>query len=166
MSEVKVRRASPEDRQMIRALVERAFEQPLESVLVEFLVDDGDAVLELVAERDGAIVGHVLFSRLTVEEDGVGFPAVALAPIGVEPSAQRQGIGTALVKEAHRLLQEDGELLSVVVGDPVYYNRFGYRRELAELFVSDYQGDALQAIQWGDAPLGGTLVYARAFGNL
>jgi putative acetyltransferase len=161
-----IRPASAGDRAAIHALVERAFGQPLEADLVDRLAADGDAVLELVAETDGRIVGHVLFSRLLVDGDGMLFPAVALAPLAVDPALQRAGIGSALVEEAHRRLATAGEELSVVLGDPAYYGRFGYRHERARLFASDYQGDALQALAWGAAPATGRLVYAAAFADL
>jgi putative acetyltransferase len=166
MSGVIIRAAKAADRSAIHTLVERAFGQPLEADLVDHLAADRDIVLELVAEKDGGIVGHVLFSRLTVESDGASFSAVALAPLGVDPDAQRNGIGAALVEEAHRRLQAAGEKLSVVLGDPAYYSRFGYRREPAEGFSSDYQCYALQALAWGEAPSNGRLVYAAAFANL
>ena len=166
MSSVTIRTAQPGDRIAIHVLVERAFGQPLEADLVDRLVADEHVVLELVAEKDGGLVGHVLFSRLTVEGDGASFAAVALAPLGVDPDAQRTGVGAALVEEAHRRLQTAGEKLSVVLGDPAYYSRFGYRREPAEGFSSDYQCYALQALAWGEAPSNGRLVYAAAFADL
>ena len=70
------------------------------------------------------------------------------------------------INQAHRRLKEAGETLSVVVGDPAYYGRFGYERGRAEKFDSEYQGDAMQAQAWGDAPAGGRLVYSKAFGSL
>jgi putative acetyltransferase len=166
MSGVTIRTAQAADRNAIHVVVERAFGQPLEADLVDRLVAEGDVVLELVAERDGGLVGLVLFSRLTVEGDGASFAAVALAPLGVDPDAQRTGVGAALVEEAHRRLQTAGEKLSVVLGDPAYYSRFGYRREPAEGFSSDYQCYALQALVWGEAPSNGRLVYAVAFAGL
>jgi putative acetyltransferase len=130
------------------------------------LVGASDDVLELVAERDGELVGHVLFSRLMVETRNRSFAAIALAPLAVSPAAQGQGIGAALVEEAHRRLRAAGETLSVVLGDPAYYGRFFYAHERARGFESDYQGEALQALSWGEAPLHGRLVYAPAFQEL
>ncbi|MEQ1951372.1 N-acetyltransferase [Mesorhizobium sp. CN2-181] len=166
MSGAIVRTAQTGDRSAIHALVERAFGQALEADLVDRLAADGDVVLELVAEKDGGLAGHVLFSRLIIEGDGVSCAAVALAPLGVDPDSQRTGIGAALVEEAHRRLEAAGEKLSVVLGDPAYYSRFGYRRGPAEGFSSDYQCDALQALAWGVAPTAGRLVYAHAFAVL
>lgn len=163
MSMVSIRSATPRDRDAIRAVEEHAFGQRAEAGLVDALVRDGEVVTELVAVDDGQIVGHILFSRLHVVDGERRFPAVALAPLAVEPSFHKTGIGGALVREAHLRLKQGGEKLSVVLGDPAYYGRFGYARDRAEKFGSEWQGAALQALAWGDAPTTGTLVYARAF---
>ncbi len=90
-------------------------------------------------------------------------PAVALAPLAVEPSFHGTGIGGALIREAHLRLKDAGETLSIVLGEPAYYGRFGYAHDRAAGFDSDYQCDALQALAWNDAaPTTGALVYARA----
>lgn len=161
-----IREPTAGDREAVAALIERAFGRKDEAVLVDRLVAAGDAVLELVAERDGRIVGHVLFSRLVVEDGDDRFAAVALAPLAVESEFQRTGMGRTLVEAAHRNLQAAGESLSVVVGDPAYYGRFGYAHDRAARFVSDYQCEAMQALAWGLAPARGRLVYAPAFAGL
>ena len=91
---------------------------------------------------------------------------VALAPLAVLPERQRGGVGRALVDHAHRLLRDRGEALSIVLGDPAYYGRFGYSRERARAFSSAYQCDAFQALAWRDAPDGGRVAYAPAFARL
>lgn len=161
-----IRPAEPADRAGIRDVELQAFGQPAEADLVEALVAGGDPVLELVATQEGEIVGHILFSRLFVENGPDRFPAVALAPLSVKPKRQDSGIGTALVEAAHALLKDAGETLSVVLGEPSYYGRFGYAHERAAGFASDYQCEALQALAWADAPASGRLVYARAFSDL
>ncbi|RWE96544.1 MAG: N-acetyltransferase [Mesorhizobium sp.] len=158
-----IRAATPRDREAIRLVEEHAFGQQAEAGLVDALVTGGDAVVELVAEEDGQVVGHILFSRLYVQSGGKRFAAVALAPLAVEPSFHGTGIGGALIREAHIRLKEAGETLAVVLGDPVYYGRFGYTHGRAANFDSEYQGEALQALAWGDAPETGRLVYASAF---
>src|SRR5690606_4955267 len=132
---------------------------------VDALVEGGDSVLELVAEEDGHVVGHVLFSRLHVEHGGGRFPAVALAPLAVEPSFHGAGIGGALIREAHVRLKQAGEKLSLVLGEAVYDGRFGYAHERAAKFESDCQCEALQALAWEEAPESGKLVYASAFSS-
>ena len=161
-----IRPAEASERAAISAVVERAFGQRDEARLVELLVESADTVLELVALHEGRIVGHVLFSRLLVVNGDERFPGVSLAPLSVEPSFQGQGIGSMLVEAAHRALREAGEQLSVVVGDPGYYGRFGYTHARASGFDSDYQGEAMQALAWGEAPSRGRLVYAPAFAAL
>jgi putative acetyltransferase len=165
MSMMSIRAATPRDREAIRLVEEHAFGQQTEAGLVDALVTDGAAVVELVAVEDGQVVGHILFSRLYVEQDGKEFPAVALAPLAVEPSFHGTGIGGALIREGHIRLKDAGERLSVVLGDPAYYGRFGYSRDRAAGFESEYQGEALQALAWGEAPETGRLVYASAFGT-
>ncbi|MEW9834841.1 GNAT family N-acetyltransferase [Mesorhizobium marinum] len=164
MSMMSIRSATAKDREAIRLVEEHAFGQKAEAGLVDALVESGNTVLELVAEEDGHVVGHILFSRLYVEDAGMQFPAVALAPLAVEPSFHGTGIGGALVREAHLRLKQAGETLSIVLGEPGYYGRFGYTHARAAGFESDYQCDALQALAWGDAPAAGKLVYAPAFG--
>lgn len=166
MNGVTIRPALESDRAFIFEVEQRAFGQQAEARLVEQLVTDGDAVLELVAEKAGRIAGHILFSRLRIIEGDEQFDAVALAPLAVDPDFQRQGIGSALIAAAHQRLQAAGETLSVVLGDPAYYGRFFYDHARAESFGSDYQCDALQALAWGDAPKAGSLIYAAAFGRL
>lgn len=165
MSMMAIRAATPRDREAIRLVEEHAFGQHSEAGLVDAIVAQGGAVVELVAVEDGQVVGHILFSRLYVEGDTGEFPAVALAPLAVEPSFHGTGIGGALVREAHIRLKSAGERLSVVLGEPAYYGRFGYSHTRAAGFESEYQGEALQALAWDEAPETGRLVYASAFGS-
>ena len=165
MSMMSIRTATPRDRDAIRAVEEHAFGQRAEAGLVDALVANGDSVLELVAEEDGVVVGHVLFSRLYVSDGDKSYPAVALAPLAVEPSFHGTGIGGALVTEAHLRLKAAGETLSIVLGEPEYYGRFGYSHGRAAGFDSEYQSDALQALAWSDAPLARRLTYAAPFAS-
>jgi putative acetyltransferase len=166
MNALTVRLAEDRDRDVIRDVEARAFGGMGEATLVDSLVAANDAVLELVAERDGEIIGHILFSRVFVEAGDTRFPGVALAPAAVVPDWQGKGVGRALIEDAHQRLQASGEKLSVVLGDPAYYGRFGYEHGRAADFESTYQCDALQAIAWGEAPQSGKLVYATPFGAL
>lgn len=163
MSMMSIRTATPRDREAIRAVEEHAFGQNAEAGLVDALIESNQVVLELVAEEEGQVVGHILFSRLYVQNGHSLTPAVALAPLAVEPSFHGTGIGGALVREAHVRLKQAGEALSIVLGEPAYYGRFGYVRARAAGFESDYQCEALQALAWSDAPYEGRLVYAAPF---
>ena len=114
MSMMSIRTATAKDRGSIRLVEEHAFGQKAEAGLVDALVESGETVLELVAEEDGHVVGHILFSRLYVDHGNRRFPAVALAPLAVEPSFHGTGIGGALIREAHVRLKQAGEKLSIV----------------------------------------------------
>ncbi len=159
-----IRTALPGDRTAIHAVEARAFGRDDEADLVEALIGAGDDVLELVAERHGRIVGHILFTRMTVRGGVQDARAVALAPLAVLPEFRNAGIGGGLVEEAHRFLQEQGETLAVVLGHPAYYPRFGYSHARAAGFESAFQCKELMALAWGDAPFEGRLIYAPAFG--
>jgi putative acetyltransferase len=165
MSMLSIRAATSRDREAIRKVEERAFGQPAEAGLVDALIAGGDAVVELVAEDEGQVVGHVLFSRIFVTGGPEDFPAVALAPLAVEPLFHGTGIGGELIRAGHLKLKEAGERLSLVLGDPAYYGRFGYSHPRAAGFASEYQGEALQALDWGRAPRTGRLVYPSAFAS-
>jgi len=161
-----IRQAESGDAPEIRKVLALAFETAGEADLVEALRRQGDKVLELVATNEGELVGAIFFSRLRIIKDEGQFAAVALAPLAVAPAHQRTGIGSALVENAHRMLREAGETLSVVLGEPAYYGRFGYTHERAAGFESRYQGKYLQALAWGEAPKTGELRYPAAFAEL
>lgn len=110
----------------IRHAEEQAFNEDDEARVVEMLSASGRATLSLVALVDGQVVGHVLFSPLTVEDTPVDLRWVALGPIGVLPRFQGRGIGSRLVRgelDGCRSQCFDG---IVLVGDPGYYGRFGF----------------------------------------
>lgn len=139
-----IRPERAEDWQAIRAVNVAAFATPDEARLVEQLRRDGDLVLSLVAERGGAIIGHVAFSRVRVEDSTRSHDGVALAPVAVTPSRQRQSVGTSLITRGLALLAEQDESMVFVLGDPAYYRRFGFDADAATSFSSDYAGPCFQ----------------------
>ena len=161
-----VRHEAPEDYAAIRAVLLDSFEGSDEADLIEELRRGPDLVLALVAEDRGEIVGHVAFSRVRVEDGEAVVPAVALAPLAVRPEYRTLGIATQLIREAHACLAALGETLSIVLGEPDFYRRFGYSRDKAIEFESDYQSRYLLAASFGQAPAAGRLVYAAPFGPL
>jgi len=78
--------------------------------------------LSLVAELDGKIIGHIMFTKMKI---GV-HPALTLAPVAVLPEYQKQGIGGKLIVEGHRIARELGHSVVILVGHADYYPRFGY----------------------------------------
>lgn len=112
----------------------------------------------LVAELDGAIVGHVLLSRMTAP-----FPALALAPVSVTPLHQNRGVGAALVRAALARAAA-GEWRGVfVLGDPAYYGRFGFDVALATEFDSPFAGEHFMALGGALPTRRGHLQHAAAF---
>ncbi len=155
-----------QDAQPIRDLLQACFPGFAEADLVEKLRRDGDLVLSLVAEDEGVVIGYIAFSRLLVETEDGRIPAVALAPLAVYTEYQSQGVATRLVREGHACVAAIGEKLSVVLGEPHYYGRFGYSPHRASAFTSEYQSPYLMAISFGAAPWEGRLVYPAAFDAL
>lgn len=78
--------------------------------------------LSLVAENNGEIIGHILFTKAEIG----GSTQLALAPLSVLPKYQRQGIGKALIKEGHKKAAEFGYGYSIVLGSEKYYPKMGY----------------------------------------
>jgi len=168
---VNVRVETPADHGAIRALVARAM-GPAEAELVEQIrASDGyRADLALVADDGGAVVGHVLFSAVTL----LGSEArevLALAPLCVTPERQRQGIGTALVETGLTLADRSGAPLVVVLGHPAYYRRFGFEpaRHHGILPHRDDVPDDVFMVRRLSAyasELTGRVVYPPAFGSI
>jgi putative acetyltransferase len=125
MSEV-IRAERTGDGDSIAALVEAAFGRPAEAALVAALRQAHALDVSLVAEQDGVLVGHVALSPVSVQ--GAFMPGVlGLAPLAVHPDRQRRGIGTRLVEAALAAARKGGGKLVVVLGDPAYYRRLGFR---------------------------------------
>jgi putative acetyltransferase len=120
-----VRAERAEDHDEIAAVVEAAFASPDEARLVEsFRASPGYLPeLALVADEDGEVVGHVMF---TLAELVDGTTILMLSPLAGRPDRQGAGIGTALVREGLRISAERDEPLVIVEGDPRYYSRFGF----------------------------------------
>ncbi|MEY4921598.1 MAG: hypothetical protein RLY17_315 [Pseudomonadota bacterium] len=109
----------------IDALLRKAFKQDAEAELVQQLREDGLLTLGIVATDDeGGIVGYAAFSPVDV--GGEDRQWVALAPLAVDESLRRQGLAEKLVYEGLDTLNEFGYAAVVLLGDPVYYRRFGF----------------------------------------
>jgi putative acetyltransferase len=127
--QIAIRPEQAADHAVIRDLTARAFasvpySDGSEPDVIDRLRAAGALSLSLVAVGDGAILGHVALSPGKPQDGSKGW--FALGPITVEPSAQRQGIGSALVESAVVWLRDRGAVGCVLVGDPEYYRRFGF----------------------------------------
>lgn len=108
-----------------RAFGQRAAEAVIVALLRQRRAFDPE--LALVAELDGEIVGHILFSPYQMNLLGQTLPAVNLAPVAVDPLHQNQGIGSHLIREGHAIAAAKGYRVSVLLGHTAYYPRFGYQ---------------------------------------
>jgi len=148
----------------IAAVHRAAFPTDLESRLVDALRDAGRLVVSDVAEADGAIVGHVAFSPVTVE--GIDLGGIGLAPLAVLPAWQRRGVGSALVPAGLAACRGLGYRFVVVLGDPAYYGRFGFARADALGLTNEYHpGPEFQvlALAADGLPSPGLVRYAPEF---
>src|SRR4029077_16283487 len=104
--DIKIRTETEADRQAIWNVNASAFRGPMESDLVNALRAGGYLEVSLVAEIDGKIVGHILFSRVTVRTASNSFEALSLAPMAVAPEFQERGIGSRLVNAGLKLCRK------------------------------------------------------------
>ena len=118
-----IRDERPGDVAAIRDVNRLAFRQDQEADLVDALRSNGGSLLSLVAEAGDCVVGHILYSPVSVE----GVVGAGLAPMAVHPEYQRQGIGSALVEAGTARLRERGCPFIVVLGHADFYPRFGFR---------------------------------------
>jgi putative acetyltransferase len=144
---MQVRPEQASDLEAIREVNRLAFGQEDEGRLVDALRAGGYARLSLVAEEGGRVIGHLLFSDLPIRTETGTVGALALAPLAVVPSRQRQGVGTLLVQEGLRACAAAGHRIVVVVGHPDYYPRFGFSAELAERLTAPFSGPAFMALE-------------------
>ena len=134
MLDVQIRDESPDDAAAIEAVTMAAFASAAhtagtEQFIVAALRRAGALAVSLVAEVRDQLVGHVAVSPVTLSDGAPGW--YGLGPISVLPEFQRQGIGSALMREAMQRLQDIGAAGCVLVGEPAYCTRFGFHNEPA-----------------------------------
>jgi len=160
---VRIRSEAGEHQGAIREVHRRAFRGESEAKLVDDLRRDGDAAISLVAETDGRIVGHILFSRLQAP-----LRALALAPLAVLPEEQGRGIGSALIRAGLEQAAAEQWAAVFVLGAPTFYGRFGFTADAAKGFACAYSGPHFMAMLLGSKPAAttGLLNYPAAFSAL
>ncbi|TDD50674.1 N-acetyltransferase [Nonomuraea terrae] len=124
--------------------------------------------LSLVAEQDGRIVGHVMFTRSLLDAPRRLVDVHVLSPLGVVPEVHQRGVGSALVRRGLETIAERGTPLVFLEGDPGYYSRFGFvpggdlgfRKPSLRIPDGAFQVLTFPAYEpW----MTGTLVYAEPF---
>ncbi|MEO4040121.1 N-acetyltransferase [Hoeflea sp. CAU 1731] len=161
---MQIRPEEPIDQPTVRAILLRCFPGPVEAYLVDQLRAQGDAEVLLVGEVDGKPVAFVALSRMRAP-----FKALGLAPVAVLPEYRNRGIAAELILRALVDARDAGWEGVFVLGDPDYYNRFGFTIEAAQGFKSPYAGPHFMALALvGDRlpASSGAVEYAPAFSEL
>lgn len=160
-----IRNEQVEDIQHIATLTAAAFAQAehtshTEHFIVDALRRAGQLTVSLVAVENGEIIGHVAISPVSVSGGAKGW--YGLGPISVLPERQGQGMGSALMKAALAQLQGQGAAGCVLLGDPGYYGRFGFKAQ-SGLELPGVPQEYFQALSFnGDVPAG-TVQYHDSF---
>jgi putative acetyltransferase len=128
-------------------------------------------VISLVAERDGQVVGHILFTPIHIDTPSGNVPAISLAPLAVRPGYQNQGIGAALSRLGLEACRAQGHRIAIVLGHPDYYPRFGFSAALAKPLACPWGdcGEAWMALEFVPGALAGVsgkVIYPKAFQNV
>ncbi|CAA9892850.1 Predicted acetyltransferase (fragment) [Candidatus Methylobacter favarea] len=127
---MKIRKESPSDVAAIEAVTIAAFQNAAhsshtEQFIVRALRNAGQLAVSLVADDDGSVIGHVAVSPIAISGGAEGW--YGLGPISVAPKRQRHGVGSELMGHALTELRRLGAAGCVVLGEPSYYSRFGFR---------------------------------------
>lgn len=162
---VNIREEVPADWATIRALIETAFlDAPhtshTEHLIVDALRDSGNLTVSLVAEVSNQIVGHVAISPVSISDGSQNW--YGLGPIAVIPEYQGLGIGSQLVRQSLASLRDRGAVGCVVLGNPEYYGRFGFKAE-SSLILPDVSPEYFQAISFDRRIPSGLVSYHESF---
>ena len=121
-----IRLEQESDRQQIRTINTSAFDTSAEANLVDILRRSDVPLISLVAEENGQLIGHILFSPVSLQGQTPATAIAGLGPMAVLPNWQGQGVGSRLVSAGLKYCAEAGYDVVVVLGHPDYYPRFGF----------------------------------------
>ena len=168
---VEIRQENKNDYEEIYNVVKTAFETAEhsdgnEQDLVVALRNSDSFIpeLSLVAKKDNKIVGHILFTKVKIGNH----EELALAPLAVLPEYQKQGIGSKLIQQGHKIAKELGYHYSIVLGSETYYPKFGYVPAIQYGIKAPFEvsNENFMAIKLNDTDveIKGTVQYAKEFG--
>ena len=120
-----IRQEEPKDYTAVHTVNSAAFESPAEANLVDALRKEAQPVVSLVAEVDGEVIGHIMFSPVMLS-GYTNLKIMGLGPMAVAPAHQRKGIGSGLVTAGLEKCKELGTGAVVVLGHTWFYPRFGF----------------------------------------
>jgi putative acetyltransferase len=162
---IKIRAETSGDARTIEAVTAAVFlNAPRTSHTEQYIVDAlrraGKLIVSLVAEADGLVIGHVAISPVSISDGAPGW--FGLGPVSVLPLHQHRGIGSQLTREALGILRGRGACGCVVLGEPEYYGRFGFRAD-PRLVLPGVPPGYFQALSFDSSMPRGTVRYHQAF---
>jgi len=166
-----IRPEKSEDRKGIRHINIETFDTDAEANLIDVLRKSGIPIISLVAEETDELVGHILFSPVTLDGRKSNISIAGLAPMAVLPDWQNKGIGSKLVEEGLKQCKRSGYAAVVVLGHPDYYPRFGFVPSVNYGIKSEYDVPVevfmVKEIQVGALDgFDGTVRYHQAFSDI
>ena len=168
---VEIRQESQKDYEEVYRVVKTAFEMVEHSdgneqdLVVDLRNSDSFIPeLSLVAVKEDKIVGYILFTKIKIENH----EEIALAPLAVLPEYQKQGIGSMLIEQGHKIAKQLGYHYSIVLGSENYYPKFGYIPAKVYGIKAPFEVDDknFMAVKLNDNAdkIDGTVIYSKEFG--
>lgn len=176
--ELILRKEIPDDYSEVEDIIEQAFKsesinEPTEHILVRKLRDSSAFIPELsiVAEVDKKIVGHIILSKIKINNNKNSFDSLALAPVSVLPSNQNRGVGAQLIYESHRMAKKLGYKSIVLLGHENYYPKFGYKLTKEYGITLPFEAPdencmVIELVEGGLEGVNGIVEYSSAFNEL
>ena len=137
---IRIRAQRPDDIEAIERINENAFAEHGGTAAFDTFRRERDDIVSLVAEQDGNLVGHVLFSPVTLAAPQGPVAGMGLGQLAVDPPRQNTGIGTALAEHGIAMLRDWGCPFVIVIGHAKYYPRFGFEPGSGHGFVCQWKG--------------------------
>jgi len=167
---VLIRAEEVSDHDAVYAVNASAFESPAEAVLVDTLREHAQPIVSLVAELNGQVVGHIMFSPVLLSGNP-DLRMMGLGPMAVAPDHQRSGVGSALVRAGVEECRQLGFGAIIVLGHPEFYPRFGFTPSSRFAIDSQYEvpEEVFMAMELQPGALSGRtgrVNYHPAFNNL
>ena len=167
---ITIRSEEPADVEVIHSIHQSAFPTEAEARLVDRLREERKLALSLIAEVKDCAVGHVAFSPVSVDPQSPAKRGLGLGPVAVLPEWQRKGVGEQLITRGIEDCRRDGYSFIVVLGEPGYYGRFGFRRASMFGLANEYGVDdpfmVLELSLDGLPKVPGTVKYVKVFSEL
>ncbi len=164
-----IRKEKHTDIKEISTVIYQAFEghphhesgaKPTEHLIVERLRNNGGLSLSLVCEDDTCIIGHIAFSKVLINDQDMSW--YGLGPVSSLPERQGEGVGSALIKTGLAELKKIGAKGVVLLGEPDFYNRFGFKQR-KELVLEGVPAEYFLALSFNDEYPTGLVTYNSAF---